>query len=145
LDRSVESLEKRKRHIDRITLNEHSLKKLTDWLSQIENQNKGINLNKNTLINWLLRDLSSQLSHKQLNELQAEYLDPVKQAKEALKEARAAKARGERVVLKIEVAKVDDSPKEKKVYKKRTSNPDAPLSFKEQRIEEDTSNPSEVT
>ncbi len=137
MDRPVES-QKRKRHAERVTLNETSLTKLNAWLCQIENQNKGININKNSLINWLLNELPAQLSLKQLNELQAQYLDPVKQAKEALREARAAKARGEKFVLKIEMDHVDDLPRPKRVYKKKEANPELPLTLKEQRVIEES-------
>ena len=86
--------------------------------------------------------LPDQLSLRQLGELEGQYLDPVKQAKQALIDARAAKARGEKFSLKIEIDSLNDSKQSKRPYKKRTPNADNNLSLKEQRTLEEESDVS---
>ncbi len=140
MDRSVKTdnpNKKRVRHLDRITVNQESLERLNSWLNQIENQSKGIQVKREELINWLIQIQAEQLTASQLKEIEEKYFDPVKYAKWAYLQVKAAQARGENLRVKI-----SNSPgtlgevQPKRTYKKRIKF-EGPQSFKEIRAADD--------
>jgi hypothetical protein len=97
----AQSKQKRHTYQDRITLSAESFAKLSLWLEQVVATNKGINVDRSDLVNWLVQTHEADLALTQLKQLESQFYDPVKYAKWVLSHVKEAKARGENLTIKI--------------------------------------------
>lgn len=87
------------RHPDRLTVSPKALERLNGWVADLEGQLKGINLTRNQLVQWLILSHADSLSAQELKQIEAEFFDELKFAEWAVRELKAAQARGERIGL----------------------------------------------
>jgi hypothetical protein len=80
---------------ERIHLTKEALDRVTHWSDQISQQLKGSKVTRSAIVEWLVIVRPSELSESEISELQSKHFDEVKFAAWALKELKAAKARGE--------------------------------------------------
>jgi ABC-type uncharacterized transport system substrate-binding protein len=129
---------KRTRHLDRITVNQEALEKLNNWITQIDNENKGVHVSRTDLVNWVLENEPDQLSPSQLKEIQEGHYDPVKYARWAYAQVKAAKARGENVTIQIIEGKTGPTlEKPKRAYRRKNKSDKEDLDLKEARDAEE--------
>ncbi len=119
MDNGIEPIKKRRVNPERITVAKESLSRLSDWIEQIATEVKGIKLNRNDLVNWLIQNHASTLSADEVKEVERHFFDEVKFAEWALKELKAAKARGETTSLS-EILNVKAEEPKRKRRSKRT-------------------------
>src|SRR5437867_2151727 len=90
---------KRQIHYDRVTVTKIALERLNSWVSQVHAEGKGVFVNRNDLVKWLIESHEEHLSASDLNEIEQMFYDEAKFANWAMKEFRQAIARGEKVTL----------------------------------------------
>jgi hypothetical protein len=91
---------KKRRHEDRITLNDSSLNKVDSWISQVTSLSKGVSLNRRDLVNWFIENQDDALSPSVAHQLKTSFFNELRFLNEAIKEVRSARTRGETVNLK---------------------------------------------
>lgn len=96
---SQELKTKRRRHEDRVTLDQDSLQRVDAWIVQVTSTAKGVNVARKEVVNWLVKQHDEQLSTNELNELKSMYFSEVRFLQQAIRELKAAKHRGEPVTL----------------------------------------------
>ncbi len=121
---------KQKRHTyqDRITLSPESFARLSVWIDQVVCSNKGINVDRSDLVNWLLQTQEANLSPGQLKQLETQFYDPVKYARWVLSHVKEAKARGEHLTIKIVGERsqaADENPMRPTRVRKKTAKVDS--------------------
>src|SRR5689334_7752251 len=119
---------KRPRRPDRLLASPEALARLNDWLVSLEERLKGTALTRNQLVNWLIMSHDASLSVQEIKQIEERFFDEVKFAEWAVKELRAAQARGESVrladiVSRKRLAKSDDLAEKTKVKRLRNVAP----------------------
>lgn len=110
---------KKIRHPDRITLSPNSLARLSDWIDQIKEHRKGINVTRSDLVNALIKNHLEKLSQQELKQFEQEFFDEARFAKWALKEILTARTRGENLTLSQLIEKQKSGRSENTVPKAR--------------------------
>jgi hypothetical protein len=83
------------RHPDRVTLLPKHLEKMDGWIHQITTRQRGVRLTRNDIVAWLIDSQPVELSPKDEKALGEMHYDEERFLKEAIREIRARKARGE--------------------------------------------------
>jgi hypothetical protein len=85
----------RMKHADRVTLSPELLGKIDAEIEQVTNAKRGVHLSRTDYVVYRLKKTPKKLSPEEIEELITLFYDDERFLKEALKEVRAAKARGE--------------------------------------------------
>lgn len=91
----------RVRHADTVTLDAELLEKIDAEIAQVTGVKKGVRLSRKDYVAYRLRKSPKRLIPEDVEELVALFYDEERFLKEALKEIRAAKARGEKPVVDL--------------------------------------------
>ncbi|MGE0526785.1 MAG: hypothetical protein AB7G93_00970 [Bdellovibrionales bacterium] len=91
---------KRKRHFDRVTLDEATLERLDTWIKQVEAVKPGVSLARKDVLNWMIKSLPERLTGAQEKVLADTFYSELRYIQFAAREIKAAAARGERLTLK---------------------------------------------
>jgi hypothetical protein len=83
------------RHPDRITLVPAHLEKIDGWIRQVTARQRGVRLTRNDIISWLIDSQPVELPPKDEKQLGERHYDEERFLKEAIREIKARKARGE--------------------------------------------------
>ena len=84
---------------ERIALTKESVAKVKAWLMQIGADLRGVRVSKNEFVNWVICNQADALTAQEMTKLEAEFFDELRFAEWALRELKAAKARGEKITL----------------------------------------------
>lgn len=87
--------EDKKRSVERVTLKEDAHTRTEQWLSQIDKHHKGIRINRNDLVNFILLQHGSALSDEELSAIGTAHYNELRFYTWAIKTVREAQARGE--------------------------------------------------
>lgn len=113
---------KRTKHPDRIHIEPSALEQLDRWIDQLTTNRKGVRINRKNIIHWLVESHADSLSSAEEKDLLSKFYDEELLLKDALKEIRAAKKKGE--TLKLQDFIPNLKPKvEKPIRAKRNPKP----------------------
>ena len=115
---SEETKKKRIPKYDRVTLYEEGMKRVDGWIKQVEDSRTGVSLFRKDIVNWYLLNAPEQLDSKAVEKLATQFFDQERFLRQALKQVRDAKGRGETLTLK-ELMAEEQSVKQKKPRKPR--------------------------
>jgi hypothetical protein len=87
------------KHPDRVTLGEGALARVNGWLDQVRSELRGIRLSRNDLVEYAILSQPEELPASSVAELKASRFDEVAFAAWALRELKAARAKGEKLTL----------------------------------------------
>ncbi len=118
----MDAVAKKMRHPDRITLEAGALEKLAHWQSQVNSGNPGVVVTRSNLVMWLIEKHDSNLSPAEIKNLEEKFFDSVKYAKWVVKEAVAAKARGESLNIQLGKASAKHNISSVKGRRRRNSS-----------------------
>ena len=90
---------KEKSHVLRIALNESTRRILDQWKNKLEAEFPGLRSFYPDLVAWAVERTGQTLSKKDISFLRERFFDQVKQLEWLLSQAKAAKARGEEVLI----------------------------------------------
>lgn len=113
----------RVRRNDYIAMGPEVLEHVDSGIAQVEGAKKGVVLSRKNFIKYRILKSSKKLSPEEVDELVELFYDEERYLEEALKEVRAAKARGEKVAFGFEPRK---SPRTRRP-KAKEQEPAAPL------------------
>lgn len=116
---SDETKKKRIPKYDRVTLYDEAMKRVDGWISQAQDSKAGVSLFRKDILNWYILNAPEQLDAKSIESLAAQFFDQERFLKQALKQVRDAKGRGETVSLQ-ELMTDEQSVKPKKPRKPRS-------------------------
>ncbi len=85
----------KKRSAERVSLKEDVHSRTEQWLSQIDKHHKGIRINRNDLVNFILLQHAPALSDEELSAIGTAHYNEVRFYTWALKTVREAQSRGE--------------------------------------------------
>ena len=101
-DRLMENLAPRKakfRHPDRVTLTPELLSKLDGWMKQVTDKHRGVRLTRNNMVDWLIGSYPAELPSADVKTIAERFYDEERFLKDAIRELRSKKSRGENVSL----------------------------------------------
>ena len=101
-DRLMENLAPRKakfRHPDRVTLTPELLSKLDGWMKQVTDKHRGVRLTRNNIVDWLIGSYPAELPSGDVKTIAERFYDEERFLKDAIRELRSKKLRGENVSL----------------------------------------------
>lgn len=84
---------------ERVSLNPEVVSRMEQWMSQIEDEKKGVRITRNDLVNFLLLQHPAALSEQQLSEIGMTHFSEVRFYTWALKVVREAQSRGENLTI----------------------------------------------
>lgn len=84
-----------KKKLNRILLKQEDSDKLENWLTIIEKQVPGINVNRSQLVHWLISQKGGVLSSSEMNEIKDLFFDELSHLKWVVREMTKASQRGE--------------------------------------------------
>lgn len=90
---------KRLKHQDRVTLSQSSLERVDTWMSQIMSQSHGVSATRKDLVNWLILSRPVELTESEQSELRSQFFSEVRFLQQAIKDLKAARARGDGLTL----------------------------------------------
>jgi len=93
------------RHPDRVTLPPELLSKLDAWMKHITDRHRGVRLTRNNMIEWLISSYPNELPSVDIKTIAERFYDEERFLKDAIRELRLKKARGENVSLAEILAK----------------------------------------
>jgi len=99
LNETVKSKKTNVRHPDRVTLTPNLLTKMDGWIKQVTDLHRGVRLTRNNLVDWLIDSYPVELPTADVKAIAERYYDEERFLKDAMRELRARKARGESVNL----------------------------------------------
>lgn len=88
-------LRKPRKPTDRVRLKPNAVEKLDQWMTQIQENVKGVWLTRADLVNWLVQDRAESLSSSDLKAIGERHFDELKFAHWAIAELKKARERGE--------------------------------------------------
>jgi hypothetical protein len=95
-----ESVKKVKfRHPDRVTLTPDLLAKLDGWMKQVTDTHRGVRLSRNNMVDWLIGSYPAELPSADIKIIAERFYDEERFLKDAIRELRSKKSRGESVDL----------------------------------------------
>lgn len=103
---------------DRVTLYEDAMKRVDGWIKQVQDSKTGVSLFRKDILNWYILNAPEQLDASGVAALAAQFFDQERFLKQALKQVRDAKCRGETLSLKALMSD-EQSVKPKKSRKPR--------------------------
>ena len=106
------------RHPDRVTLTPDLLAKLEGWMKQVTDKHRGVRLTRNNVVDWLIGSYPPELPNGDVKIIAERFYDEERFLKDAIRELRSKKSRGENVDLAELLANVG-SQKPKAVRKPR--------------------------
>jgi hypothetical protein len=115
---SEESKKKRIPKYDRVTLYEDAMKRIDGWIKQVQDSKPGVALFRKDILNWHILNSPEELDAGGISSLAALFFDQERFLKQALKQVRDAKGRGETLSLKALMSD-EQSVKPKKPRKSR--------------------------
>jgi hypothetical protein len=80
---------------DRVTLDPVAVTRLNNWITEMQRELKGIQINRSDLVNFLISNHGETLSSSEIQSLKKAHFDEADFAEWALREFRRAKERGE--------------------------------------------------
>lgn len=89
----------RVRHPERIALTPDAAERVDHWIGQLASRLSGKRLSRAELVNWVVLGRREHLEEAELTSLQTAHFDPVKALEWAVKQAKAARAKGQPVDL----------------------------------------------
>jgi hypothetical protein len=89
----------RPQHPDRLTLSPEALERLNAWSAELEGRLRGVTLTRGQLVHWLICSHEAMLTTQEVRQLEEAHFDEVKFAEWALRELKAAQARGETISI----------------------------------------------
>lgn len=95
VDQTVAKSKKRKIVADRVSLKPASVAKLDQWLTQIQETMRGVQLSRTDILDWLISENEEVLSAAQLKSLGDRHFDELKFALWAVAELKRAREHGE--------------------------------------------------
>lgn len=101
-DRLMENLVPKKakfRHPDRVTLTPELLSKLDGWMKQVTGKHRGVRLTRNNMVDWLIGSYPAELPSADVKIIAERFYDEERFLKDAIRELRSKKSRGENVSL----------------------------------------------
>jgi hypothetical protein len=117
----------RTQHPERVTLNQKSLDRINGWLGQLNLELKGIKISRSDLVDWLLSLAKDKLSPALCKDVKKNYYDEVKFHEWAMKEFKAARARGESITYAEIIGNTSNSRSETnvstRIYRKKSKLP----------------------
>ena len=87
------------RHPDRVTLTPELLSKLDGWMRQVTDKNRGVRLTRNNIVDWLIGSYPTELPSTDVKTIAERFYDEERFLKDAIRELRSRKSRGENVSL----------------------------------------------
>jgi len=93
--KSVAQGEEKKKSAERVSLKEDTYSRTEQWLSQIDKHHKGIRINRNDLVNFVLLQHAAALSDEELSAIGTVHYNELRFYTWAIKNVREAQARGE--------------------------------------------------
>lgn len=133
----VGSRKRKQTHPDRISLSPASLAKLSLWIDQVHSQIRGVKLTRSQVVEWLIGSHEERLSANEIKKLEREHFDELKFAEWALRELKAARARGESISLSDLIA----SPKPTRPEKPTNLDPNSSSKSADQKSQKTNKNP----
>ncbi len=97
---SEEIKKKRIPKYDRITLYEEGMKRVDGWIKQVQESRTGVSLFRKDILNWYINNAPEHLDARAVKILAMQFFDQERFLRQALKDVRDAKERGETVTLK---------------------------------------------
>ena len=87
------------RHPDRVTLTPELLSKLDGWMKQVTDKHRGVRLTRNNIVDWLIGSYPAELPNADIKIIAERFYDEERFLKDAIRELRSKKSRGENVSL----------------------------------------------
>ena len=87
------------RHPDRVTLTPDLMTRLDGWMKQVTDRHRGVRLTRNNVVDWLISSYPAELPSADIKILAERFYDEERFLKDAIRELRSKKARGEIVCL----------------------------------------------
>jgi hypothetical protein len=87
------------RHPDRVTLTPELLSKLDGWMKQVTDKHRGVRLTRNNMVDWLIGSYPAELPNADVKIIAERFYDEERFLKDAIRELRSKKSRGENVSL----------------------------------------------
>ncbi len=84
---------------DRVTLYEETLKKVDAWIKQVESSKSGVSLFRKDILNWFILNSLEILPIAHIEQIGIQFFDQERFLKQAIKQLREAKKRGENLSL----------------------------------------------
>lgn len=113
---SIDAKKKRIPKYDRVTLYEEAMKRVDSWIKQVEDTKVGVSLFRKDILNWHILNAPEKLDAGSIAALAGQFFDQERFLKQALKQVRDAKGRGETLSLQ---ALMSDEQSVKKPVKPR--------------------------
>jgi len=111
----------RGKRIERAVLNGQCCETVDAWIEQVKARARGIRINRNALVQWLIEGRASTLSESEICEIAEKYFDEVRFARWVVDELRVARSKGENVSLAELVARNSLTSPKKRARRRRVS------------------------
>lgn len=95
MDNQTESEKKKRPVLDHVALTGESIKKIENWLAQVETKKKGVKISRKDFLNWLVEKIPENLSGGDVSALIAKFYDEERFLRQLLREVKRAKENGD--------------------------------------------------
>lgn len=107
MDNGLNKKKKKAKHPDRVTLTPEHQEKVDGWIKQVTANHRGVRLTRNNVVDWLIGSYAAELSRSDEKALAERFYDEERFLREAMRELRSRKARGESISLMELLRNVD--------------------------------------
>ena len=107
MDTNTQEKQTKKRRLNntRATLSEVALDRVSTWIKQLQDENRGLSVSRNDLVSWLITSHPELLSKRECKKITKAHFNPDRHAEWAMKEFKLARNRGEDVTLEDIITK----------------------------------------